>query len=57
LSRAEKSLKKSKFSRRILQAAGLLAACALIGFGLFVGEPSRLFMSAANICLACMGIG
>jgi len=34
-----------------------LKALALLAVGVVLGEPTQVLMKAANVCLACMGVG
>jgi len=34
-----------------------VAALALIGAGVVLGEPSQVFLNAVGVCLACLGVG
>lgn len=43
--------------RIILLAVVLVAAAALIFFGIYRGEAPVIFQNAVNICLECIGLG
>lgn len=41
----------------LVRIAGILAAAAMIAYGVFRGEVSIVLNKAANICFECIGLG
>lgn len=37
--------------------AAFAGALALLGAGVWLGEPSRVFFNAVSVCLSCLGVG
>ena len=43
--------------RRWVAAALLAAAVALIGLGIYTGEPEQVAQKAVSVCFECIGVG
>lgn len=41
----------------LIRIAGLIAAAAMITYGISRGEVSVIFHKAVNICFECIGLG
>lgn len=53
----DKADKKCKYRKIAAQAALLVAAFAMIVYGVSRGEVSVVLTKAINICMECIGLG